>query len=145
MNLLKHPCKGLRQRTATTTAPQDLDELITHHQKMQDKIAEEMLILTQNLKGQSEIANKIIKKDTEVLEMFVLLFKMVLREVLLAFKVLGRSTQLTEQNFSKLKVESEKLAEHSKRAWKCWLWVMLVIVMVVFISESSFRGKFMFL
>lgn len=54
-----------------------------------------------------------------------------------AFKVLGRSTQLTEQNFSKLKVESEKLAEHSKRAWKCWLWVMLIIVMVVFISELS--------
>lgn len=55
---------GLRQRTPA--APQDLDELITHHQKMQDKIAEEMLILTQNLRGQSEIANKIIKKDTEV-------------------------------------------------------------------------------
>lgn len=56
----------MRQRTAGYKASEDLDELITHHQKLQDKIAEEMLILTQNLKGQSEIANKIIKKDTEV-------------------------------------------------------------------------------
>lgn len=57
---------GLRQRTAPNKGPEDFDELITHHQKLHDKIAEEMLILTQNLKGQSEIANRIIKKDTEV-------------------------------------------------------------------------------
>lgn len=57
---------GLRQRTIADKAPKDLDELVTHHQKLQDRIAEEMLILTQNLKGQSEIANKIIRKDTEV-------------------------------------------------------------------------------
>lgn len=57
---------GLRQRTAASNTPKDLDELINHHQKIQDKIAEDMLILTQNLKGQSQVANKIIKKDTEV-------------------------------------------------------------------------------
>lgn len=109
---------GLRQRNVqNTAAPTDLDELITHHQKMQDKIADEMLSLAQSLKGQSELANQIIKKDTEIL---------------------GRSTQLTEKNYEKLKVESEKLEEHSKRAWKCWLWVMLIIVMVVFISKYGF-------
>lgn len=33
---------------------------------MQDKIADNMLSLTRSLKEQSQLANKIIKKDTEV-------------------------------------------------------------------------------
>lgn len=61
----------MRQRTAGYKAPENLDELITHQQKMQDKIAEDMLILAQNLRGQSEVANKIIKKDTEVINFCV--------------------------------------------------------------------------
>lgn len=85
---------------------------------MQQKIADDMLMLTRNLKEQSQLANKIIKRDTEVA---------------------SNSSNLTEKNFSKLKVESEKLAEHSKRACKCWMWVMLIIVMVLFISEYLFR------
>lgn len=57
---------GLRQRTTQNQGPVDLDELIKHQQNIQEKIADDMLILTQNLKGQTELANKIIKKDTEV-------------------------------------------------------------------------------
>lgn len=83
---------------------------------MQEKIAEDMLILTRNLKEQSELANKIIKQDTEVAT---------------------KSAHLTDKNFSKLKVESEKLAEHSRRACKCWMWIMLIIVMVLFISKYT--------
>lgn len=109
---------GLRQRT-TAKSPQvgELDELINYHQNAQAKIADDMLILTQNLKEQSELANKIIKKDTEVV---------------------GKSSQLTENNYAKLKVESEKLQEHSKRACKCWMWIMLVVVLVVFINMVLF-------
>lgn len=84
---------------------------------MQDKIAEELLILTRNLKEQSQLANKIIKQDTEVV---------------------GKSATLTDRNLIKLKAESDKLQEHSKRAWKCWMWIMLLIVMAVFISKFIF-------
>ncbi|KAK9680471.1 Membrane fusion protein Use1 [Popillia japonica] len=97
----------------------DLDQVLNFHQNMHEKIAEEMLELTSSLKEHTTLANKIIKKDTETI---------------------GRSqlTQLTDHNFSKLKVESDKLSEHSKRAWKCWMWVLLVIVMVVFINMVLF-------
>lgn len=95
----------------------DLDEALEYHQNMQQKIADDMLTLTRNLKEQSQLANKIIKRDTEVA---------------------ANSSNLTEKNFSKLKVESEKLAEHSKRACKCWMWVMLIIVMVLFINMVLF-------
>lgn len=93
-----------------------MDELIDYHENMQQKIADDMLTLTRNLKEQSMLANKIIRKDTAVV---------------------NNSTQLTEQNFTKLKVESAKLTEHSKRAWKCWMWIMLLIVLVVFISNFT--------
>lgn len=114
---------GLRKRDGnkSTSATNDLDDVIDYHQNMQEKIAQEMLSLTKNLKEQSELANKIIKKDTEVV---------------------GRSSQLTEHNYSKLKNESNKLTEHSKRAWKCWMWIMLVVVLVVFINMVLFM-KFM--
>lgn len=59
---------GLRQRQAQINKTQDVDEIITVQQKMQDRIAQEMLILTSNLKEQSELANKIIRQDTEVIK-----------------------------------------------------------------------------
>lgn len=105
---------GLRQRGVAAPASGDLDELIDYHQTAQTKIAEEMLLLTRNLKEQTQLANKIIKRDTEVV---------------------GRSAQLSEDNFSSLKVESEKLQEHSRKACKCWMWIILAIVLVVFISK----------
>ncbi|KAJ8977303.1 hypothetical protein NQ317_009321 [Molorchus minor] len=108
---------GLRQRKATATGSDDMDELIHYHDKAQQKITDDMLALTKNLREQSETANKIIRKDTEVV---------------------SRSTQLTEQNYSNLTVESSKLAEHSKRAWKCWLWIMLAVVVIVFINMVLF-------
>ncbi|KAF5269804.1 hypothetical protein FQR65_LT05850 [Abscondita terminalis] len=109
---------GLRKRDVNqqSNATNNLDDLIDYHQNMQQKIADEMLMLTKNLKEQSEIANKIIKKDTEIV---------------------NKSSQLTDVNFTKLKAESNKLTEHSKRAWKCWMWIMLVIVLVVFINDSE--------
>lgn len=58
---------GLRQRDVKSSGPTDgLDELIDYHENMQQKIADDMLLLTRNLKEQSELANRIIKKDTEV-------------------------------------------------------------------------------
>ncbi|CAH1965428.1 unnamed protein product [Acanthoscelides obtectus] len=106
---------GVRHRNVTKAAG-DLDEIINYNETVQAKITGDMLMLTKTLKEQSEAANKIIRKDTEIV---------------------SRSAQLTEQNLSKLSVESSKLAEHSKRAWKCWMWILLAIVFIVFISKCN--------
>ncbi|KAJ8924330.1 hypothetical protein NQ315_007126 [Exocentrus adspersus] len=108
---------GPRHRNVNKAGGDNADEIINFHENLQQKITEDMLALTTSLREQSETANKIIKKDTEVV---------------------GRSAQLTEQNYSKLTTESSKLAEHSKRAWKCWLWIMLAIVFIVFINMVLF-------
>lgn len=107
---------GLRQRNVRNDAG-DADEVLKYHENMQQKITEDMLSLTKNLKAQSETANKIIKMDTEVV---------------------SRSTELAQQNFSKLSVESTKLGEHSKKAWKCWMWLMLAVVLIMIINMVLF-------
>lgn len=73
-----------------------------------------MLLLTKNLREQTETANKIIRRDTEVVQ---------------------ASSLMTEKNFGSLKKESDKLQEHSKKAWKCWMWLMIGVVMAIFICE----------
>ncbi|KAJ3649927.1 hypothetical protein Zmor_021643 [Zophobas morio] len=116
--LLREDLLGVRHRNAQKNpSTDDLDQIINYHENMQQKITDDMLTLTKNLKEQSELANKIIKKDTEVV---------------------NRSSQLTDQNYGKLVTESNKLAEHSKRAWKCWMWIMLIVVIVVFINMVLF-------
>uniref|UniRef100_A0A6P7GP90 Vesicle transport protein USE1 n=1 Tax=Diabrotica virgifera virgifera TaxID=50390 RepID=A0A6P7GP90_DIAVI len=117
---MRNDLLGLRQRfvdKAETTKADDFDQVIEFHENMQRKITEDMLHLTKTLKEQSETANKIIKKDTEVV---------------------SKSSELTDKNFDKLAVESSKLAEHSKRAWKCWMWIMLALVVAVFINMVLF-------
>lgn len=51
------------------------------------------------------------------------------------FQTIEKSSVLADQNFSRLKVESDRLEDHSKRACKCWIWVMMMIVMAVFVSK----------
>lgn len=47
----------------------DLDAIIKHHEKMQEKIAEEMLLLAGNLKENARVANRIVKDDVKVRNM----------------------------------------------------------------------------
>lgn len=54
----------LRQRKQRSTG-EDLDVLLKYHHSMQEKIADDMLLLTRNLKEQSQLASSIIRKDTE--------------------------------------------------------------------------------
>ncbi|XP_069682270.1 vesicle transport protein USE1 isoform X2 [Periplaneta americana] len=107
---------NLRQRKQKSTG-EDLDVLLKYHHSMQEKIADDMLLLARSLKEQSQLAGSIIKKDTESIE---------------------KSSNLTDRNFSKLKVESERLEEHSKRAYKCWMWVMIAVVVIIFINMVLF-------
>lgn len=105
----KEGASTVRQRKPETSdGPSSSDDI-------QEKIAENMLLLTKNLKEQTETANKIIKRDTEVVQ---------------------ASSKLTEKNFGSLKKESDKLQDHSKRAWKCWMWLMIGLVMAIFICKD---------
>lgn len=114
---LRNDLLGLRHRNVIENGPSDADQVIKYHENLQQKLTEEMLSLTRNLREQSEIANKIVKKDVEVV---------------------SRATELAQQNVNKLTVESGKLGEHSKKAWKCWMWLMIAVVLIVFINMVLF-------
>lgn len=60
---------GLRQRNVSHGGPDpaDLEQVLKYQEDVQNRIAEEMLEFTKTLREQSEIANKIIKNDTEVI------------------------------------------------------------------------------
>ncbi|XP_055845923.1 vesicle transport protein USE1 [Episyrphus balteatus] len=93
------------------------NEALKYHNDVQEKITEHMLSLTRSLKEQTEIANRIIKRDTEVV---------------------SKSTNMTDKNINSLTKENEKLQEHSKNAWKCWTFLMFGSVIFIFIGMVLF-------
>ncbi|XP_058054409.1 vesicle transport protein USE1 [Anopheles bellator] len=105
------------RRRAGQKVAENLEQTVKQYSNEQERLAEDMLRLTRNLKEQTETANKIIKNDTEVLM---------------------KSSNLTDKNTSALKKESGKLQESSKKACKCWLWMMIAFVMMVFIFMVMF-------
>jgi Membrane fusion protein Use1 len=61
---------GVRQRAARQSSTgDDLDALVKYHHSMQEKIADDMLSLTKNLKEQTLLASNIITKDIKVREL----------------------------------------------------------------------------
>lgn len=107
---------GVRQRLKPGESD-TMEQAVKHYENLQEKIAEEMLTFTRSLKEQTETANKIIKRDTEVV---------------------GKSAKLSDRNYDVLRDESQKLQEHSKRAWKCWMWLMIALVVAIFIFMVLF-------
>ncbi|EDW17320.1 vesicle transport protein USE1 [Drosophila mojavensis] len=95
----------------------NMNEAVKYYNNAQEKITEHMLSLTRNLKEQTETANRIIKKDTEIV---------------------SRSSGVADRNINTLGKEAEKLEQHSRKAYKCWLWLMFVFVIVVFIAMVLF-------
>ncbi|XP_055609529.1 vesicle transport protein USE1 [Uranotaenia lowii] len=108
--------KTIRRRAGQKVV-ENLEQSVKQYSDVQEKIAEDMLLLTRNLKEQTETANKIIKKDTEIV---------------------SKSAKLTDQNMTSLSNESAKLQESSQKAWKCWMWLMIGFVMMVFIFVVLF-------
>ena len=91
-----------------------LDKIINEQREQQEKIAEEMILLTRSLKEQSSIAGDIIRKDTARLE---------------------TSSALADSNLEKLSVETKRVGEFSARGnCRCWIWLMMVIVVFTFIG-----------
>lgn len=57
----------LRMRHIEANSPQDdFDAVMQYHNSMQEKVAQEMMSLVQNLKQNSLLAGHIIRKDTDV-------------------------------------------------------------------------------
>ncbi|XP_032829762.2 vesicle transport protein USE1 [Petromyzon marinus] len=111
---------GVRKRTAgraTDNQPADIDAVLQHHNNMQEKLADEMLLLARNLKNTSLIAHNIIQQDN---------------------KTMTQSLKMADVNYEKLKVESERLEQHTKRAANWWIWIMLVVVCFIFITMILF-------
>ncbi|XP_017071734.1 vesicle transport protein USE1 [Drosophila eugracilis] len=103
--------------TVQGTSSENMNEAAKYYTNAQEKITEHMLSLTRNLKEQTQTANKIIRRDTEVV---------------------SRSTGMADRNLNSLAKEADKLEQHSKKAYKCWLWLMIVFVIVTFIGMVLF-------
>ncbi|KAK3802230.1 hypothetical protein RRG08_004520 [Elysia crispata] len=98
----------------------DIDAIVQHHYKLQEKLAEEMLQHTRALKFNITEAGEIIKKDT---------------------KTVIDSHSLADTNMDKLKVESERLEAHTKTcSW--WIWLMLLFVVITFVGMIPFMRLF---
>ncbi|ETE72561.1 Vesicle transport protein USE1, partial [Ophiophagus hannah] len=95
----------------------ELDAVLQHHHTIQEKLAEEMLHLARNLKNNTLVAQNVIKQDNQTLT---------------------QSLKLADQNFEKLKNESDRLEQHAKKSVNWLLWLMLIIVCFIFISMILF-------
>uniref|UniRef100_A0A023GGU5 Vesicle transport protein USE1 n=1 Tax=Amblyomma triste TaxID=251400 RepID=A0A023GGU5_AMBTT len=113
--------KGLRQRTPGQGAGEDFDAVLRYHNSMQEKIAEEMVSLAQNLKQNALLAGHIVKKDTESVQ---------------------KNVTSTEHNYLRLQTEQSRLEEHLRRSCNCWIWLMLAIVFFVFLNMVVFMRIF---
>ncbi|KAG7203269.1 hypothetical protein KM043_010363 [Ampulex compressa] len=114
----EHLEDGVRHRlSGANMQDEDLDVLLKYNRNIQEKIAENMLSMTSNMKEHALAASAIIKKDINSLE---------------------KSDKLTDINSTKLKTESLKLDEHTKSTWRCWMWLMIAFVLVVFFNMVLF-------
>lgn len=95
----------------------ELDAVLQHHHNLQEKLAEDMLNLARNLKNNTLAAQNIIKQDNQTL---------------------SQSMRQADVNFEKLKTESERLEQHTKKSVNWFLWLMLIMVSFVFISMILF-------
>ncbi|MBN3274291.1 USE1 protein, partial [Polyodon spathula] len=122
--LLGTVCDGdaeLRNRRGTALdekqSATELDTVLQHHHNIQEKLAEEMLSLARSLKNNSLAAQNVIKQDNQTLT---------------------HSLRMADVNFEKLKTESERLEQHTKKSVNWLLWIMLIAVCFIFISMILF-------
>ncbi|NWI89581.1 USE1 protein, partial [Pitta sordida] len=108
-------CRGLSPDEKQSAV--ELDAVLQHHQDMQEKLAEEMLNLARSLKNNTLAAQNVIKQDNQTL---------------------SHSLRMADQNFEKLKDESDRLEQHAKKSVNWLLWIMLIVVCFIFISMILF-------
>lgn len=99
----------------------ELDAVLQHHHDLQEKLADDMLNLARNLKNNTLAAQNIIRQDNQTL---------------------SQSMRQADLNFEKLKTESERLEQHTKKSVNWLLWLMLILVSFTFISMILFIRLF---
>lgn len=92
----------------------DLDTVLKYNRNMQENIANNMILMTRSMREHATIASGIIRRDIRSLE---------------------NSNKLTTVHEKSLKSESLKLEEHNKSNWRCWVWLMVAFVLIVFFSK----------
>ncbi|CAL4122892.1 unnamed protein product, partial [Meganyctiphanes norvegica] len=108
----------LRNRGGSShVSTDDFQSQMLSQEEKRDRVVEDMIAMTREWKEQSKIANKIIKKDVDVLD---------------------KSSKQADTNQAQLKVESNRLAEYNKRACNFWIWIMIIFVCFTFIVLSIF-------
>ncbi|NXA42422.1 USE1 protein, partial [Eudromia elegans] len=107
-------CRGASDEKQSAA---ELDAVLQRHQDMQEKLAEEMLSLARSLKNNTLAAQNVIKQDNQTL---------------------SHSLRMADQNFEKLKDESDRLEQHAKKSVNWLLWIMLIVVCFIFISMILF-------
>ncbi|RWS22149.1 vesicle transport protein USE1-like protein [Leptotrombidium deliense] len=90
----------------------DVDAVLKHHHSVQERVAEEMIALTRNLKENALMASHIIKKDTECLQ---------------------KTGELAAKNFDNLRKSNDVITDFVKRSCQYWLWIMLALVSLTFL------------
>ncbi|OWF34595.1 Vesicle transport protein USE1 [Mizuhopecten yessoensis] len=87
---------------------------------MQERLADEMLMLTRNLKDSVRDSGRIVKEDS---------------------KKVMETTKLADVNYNKLAAVSEKVEKHTKGCDWC-MWVMLAVVIMMFLFMIMFIRLF---
>lgn len=113
---------GVRLRQVVGNSSQDdFDAVMRYHNSMQEKVAEEMMSLVQNLKQNSLLAGHIIRKDTELLE---------------------KTTVMADDRYGQLKTETDKIEVYAKKSCNWCVWIMLGIVCLTFMWMIVFIRLF---
>ena len=99
---------------AGSSSAADFEGLMRAQHEVQEQTAEEMLELTRALKEQSLAAHEIIKKD---------------------ITTLTKTDELADRNTERLGIETERLAEHTKRSCRCWIWFIVLVVSITFVGR----------
>ena len=118
------PISVLRQRktellgtTSISTAPSvtDFDSIISKEQQSQENITSNLLMLTRTLKEQAVCTNTIVKQDLYTIE---------------------KSNRLAEENQNTLETQTLILKERSGFCTRCWVWLILILVVCCFIGKD---------
>ena len=72
----------------------------------------------------------------------VMLFDSQIHHQLISLQRLEESTQLADRNYAKLKVESDRLEVHARKACNWWIWIMLIVVCATFLWMVIFMKMF---
>lgn len=119
LDLETNGSEGVRSRkkkiSPSSNSNTDNLEVLLHDQRQrQDKITENILSLTRNLKEQTLLAGDIVRYDTDKFE---------------------KSKGLADTNYERLKVESAKMEEQHQKSWRWWVICLIFAgVLIVFVN-----------